>query len=212
MKSMLHRVLMLAAALAAAGCNELIGAGEPEVVGEEEAAPDKDGESGSEPEPLCGNGVVDPGEECDDGNDAQVDGCDGCVISCGPAPEFFNFATDKCYRLDEESLTSWDDASAACKAWGGELAVPSNVDELAAIQQRVRKNTWIGGFDASGDGKFEWVTGEPWIISLWAGKPPAASGEPTCLLIEGEMLTVRAEPCATPSAFVCEQLANQVDE
>jgi cysteine-rich repeat protein len=32
----------------------------------------------------CGNGVVDEGEACDDGNSAQGDGCDNdCVFSCG---------------------------------------------------------------------------------------------------------------------------------
>jgi cysteine-rich repeat protein len=32
---------------------------------------------------ACGNGVVDGGEECDDGNDLEGDGCDGdCTFSC----------------------------------------------------------------------------------------------------------------------------------
>ncbi len=30
---------------------------------------------------TCGDGKVDPGEECDDGNDTVWDGCDGCRIS-----------------------------------------------------------------------------------------------------------------------------------
>jgi len=29
---------------------------------------------------ICGNGVVEPGEECDDGNNVPDDGCDGCLI------------------------------------------------------------------------------------------------------------------------------------
>lgn len=33
--------------------------------------------------PTCGDGILDPGEECDDGNDAAGDGCDpGCTYSC----------------------------------------------------------------------------------------------------------------------------------
>ncbi|MEZ4383132.1 MAG: DUF4215 domain-containing protein [Nannocystaceae bacterium] len=34
-------------------------------------------------EPVCGNGVVEPGEECDDGND---DDLDGCTSECEDAP------------------------------------------------------------------------------------------------------------------------------
>jgi fibro-slime domain-containing protein len=34
--------------------------------------------------PVCGNSVVDPGEQCDDGtNNATQDGCSGCVIGTG---------------------------------------------------------------------------------------------------------------------------------
>jgi cysteine-rich repeat protein len=33
---------------------------------------------------LCGNGVIDPGELCDDGNGESMDGCaSSCVIECG---------------------------------------------------------------------------------------------------------------------------------
>ena len=34
-------------------------------------------------QPACGNGLPDPGEECDDGN--QVNG-DGCETTCTPTP------------------------------------------------------------------------------------------------------------------------------
>jgi cysteine-rich repeat protein len=37
------------------------------------------------PGPLCGNGVVDDGEPCDDGNDDDDDGCDGACRATGVA-------------------------------------------------------------------------------------------------------------------------------
>jgi cysteine-rich repeat protein len=39
----------------------------------------------------CGNGVTDPGEQCDDGNDDYLDGCSLCMWSC--------IADDDCGRL-----------------------------------------------------------------------------------------------------------------
>src|SRR5205823_1640165 len=32
-------------------------------------------QGGSPPQPVCGNGVIDPGEQCDDGNTQAGDGC-----------------------------------------------------------------------------------------------------------------------------------------
>jgi cysteine-rich repeat protein len=32
---------------------------------------------------TCGNGLLDPGEECDDGNSMTCDGCSNCHIECG---------------------------------------------------------------------------------------------------------------------------------
>lgn len=40
-------------------------------------------------EPICGDGTIDPGEECDDGNISDGDGCQSmCVLpSCGDGIE-----------------------------------------------------------------------------------------------------------------------------
>ncbi len=31
---------------------------------------------------VCGNGIIETGEECDDGNDNNTDGCSGCKLAC----------------------------------------------------------------------------------------------------------------------------------
>ena len=63
--------------------------GEAGVEGAADAAGDADGvvddDDGPETTPVCGNGVVETGEQCDDGNTVQADGChNDCLIPrCG---------------------------------------------------------------------------------------------------------------------------------
>jgi cysteine-rich repeat protein len=53
-----------------------------ETTGEhEDETGEHEDETGEPPEPYCGDGKVDPGEECDDGNDNPFDGClDDCTL------------------------------------------------------------------------------------------------------------------------------------
>ncbi|MBI5499911.1 MAG: hypothetical protein HY907_06685 [Deltaproteobacteria bacterium] len=49
---------------------------------------DADDTEGGDAVPRCGDGTVDLTEECDDGNDAEGDGCDGdCTYSCHAAAD-----------------------------------------------------------------------------------------------------------------------------
>lgn len=68
--------------------------------------------------PVCGNGVVEPGEECDDGNGVETDGCDGrcqapcaadalAVLGCGAGRSF----TDR-VELYSNSRMEWVTAEA----------------------------------------------------------------------------------------------------
>jgi cysteine-rich repeat protein len=50
---------------------------------EDDAVPETDADPDEDISLLCGNGFLDPGEECDDGNNMDGDGCDGdCTYSC----------------------------------------------------------------------------------------------------------------------------------
>jgi cysteine-rich repeat protein len=55
----------------------------------EDGVPDPDGIEVDSPDGvLCGNGTVDPGEDCDDGNDAAGDGCEpDCRWTCTVNPD-----------------------------------------------------------------------------------------------------------------------------
>jgi len=49
-------------------------------------AGDHEGECMNEPEPFCGDDNLDANEQCDDGNNANGDGCDSqCIIEQGPS-------------------------------------------------------------------------------------------------------------------------------
>jgi cysteine-rich repeat protein len=204
MHSILRNGLAITAALAMCGCNNLIGAGEPEVV-EDPPVEDGDSQEGGEGFGPCGNGVIEAGEECDDGNAANDDGCSACVVDCGTAPEFKDATTSHCYRMESSGGKSWDEAKAACGAWGGTLAVLTSVDEFAFVQQQVREDTWIGGFDPAGEGTFQWVTDEPWMFASWGSARPAADGHASCVLIEKEYLMFLDAKCDIAKGYVCER-------
>lgn len=84
-----------------------------QVGGEEEDGEETGGETGAGPtgpavQPVCGDGNLDPGEECDDGNTENGDGCSAlCVIEISEEPEIteedqemFLAATGNLFDLD----------------------------------------------------------------------------------------------------------------
>ncbi|MEE2787903.1 MAG: DUF4215 domain-containing protein [Myxococcota bacterium] len=61
-------------------------------------------------EERCGDGVIDPGESCDDGNPVAGDGCDSnCVWECG------NLRIDPGENCDDGNRDSDDGCSADCR-------------------------------------------------------------------------------------------------
>jgi cysteine-rich repeat protein len=72
------------------------------------------GRTGRYAEPTCGNGAMDPGEECDDGNGASCDGCSG-VCTLDVAPVCGDGAVSSCgEECDDGNLLSGDGCDANC--------------------------------------------------------------------------------------------------
>lgn len=79
------------------------------------------------PAPMCGDGAIDPGEDCDDGNTVDGDACPAdCLARCGDgvvtAPESCDDGNeqpgDGCYRCANPGQVAW--ATTSC---GGPIAV-----------------------------------------------------------------------------------------
>lgn len=129
---------------------------------------------------ACGDGLIDTddGEECDDANATNGDGCSGCIVDC-PAKGFKDPATRRCYFTTESSLATWQQAVDECanSAPGTTLAVLGTVEEIDLVfAEFVAETFWIGGHDMNVEGSFEWINGEPWAFTN--GAYPWAVDEP----------------------------------
>ena len=78
------------------------------------------------PEPYCGDGHIDPGEECDDGNDVEGDGCSAecTVTACGLVWR---------QKIDIDNINSRD-ADAALTENGDVIAVGVSVEDSRVIR------------------------------------------------------------------------------
>ena len=65
----------------------------------------------AEPRPVCGNGIVETGEDCDDGNTASGDGCSAsCESESGPVCG--NGAVEGTEECDDGNTANGDGCSA----------------------------------------------------------------------------------------------------
>ncbi len=87
---------------------------EDETAGEPPSQAESEGGDENEPEPeesVCQNGIVEAGEECDDGNSINGDGCSfDCLFE--PEPEF---TCD--VQIFSDPITGWDYSISNCE-WG----------------------------------------------------------------------------------------------
>jgi cysteine-rich repeat protein len=214
----MKRALVFVGAVAVGACNGVLGVNEPivdepEIVDRDEPGSSSSGGDGGggggtggetgnrRPQGICGDGVVQDGEECDDENEVEGDGCHHCM-KCGPAPELVDPVNRLCYRLaGDDGKRDWAAAQEECEAWGGTLAAVTSTDEYAFVQNHIRDATWIG---AHRDGaKFVWVTGESFDFAPWSTRDePPGEG---CVEITAELTGFALRDCAEPLRYLCER-------
>jgi cysteine-rich repeat protein len=159
----------------------------------------------------CGDGVIQPGEECDDGNTLTGDGCEACVVVCAAAFEVEDPSTRHCYRADPAATDTWSGARVSCLAWGGNLAAIGGDPEQSFVASFLVISGWLGGTDAPTEGSFGWSNGASFIYTHWnALEPNDAMGDEDCIEIYGPEVPTAPflwndVSCAVVLPYVCER-------
>lgn len=134
---------------------------------------------GGDTGPACGNGLLEPPEECDDGDTNNGDGCDeSCLVVCDQGG-IKRDLTNHCYWKFGDDR-SWNEALVACQALGGgaHLATITNNGERDFVDDIVDPDAkyWLGGHDFALEGTFVWITGEAFPTDLWNDGEPNNGG------------------------------------
>ncbi|MFO7563644.1 MAG: hypothetical protein R6X02_13435 [Enhygromyxa sp.] len=124
----------------------------PDLPGDDQPTPDLPDEDG----PTCGDGVVDPGEDCDDGNEVDADGCNVDCRSSGA--ELFSI------RVEPEPLSPGARTRAA--AFGAatfldELVIVGYQEFALADVAQKQRDGWIARYDGAGTQLWESHVGQP---------------------------------------------------
>lgn len=183
------------------------------------------GEPPKPPEPVCGNGKLEAGEECDDSGHTGKDGCDACKVVCA------DFGSDALESEDHHCYNGYDAADFDgavddCEERGAHLATISSEAENKIAQKFVNNSKWLGGLEdvasnVQGTGNYGWLTAEPFTYTNWArsqpdqGKVrcegggiiivpgPSASCYQHCVSMLGDGTWVDAQ-CEVSDGYVCE--------
>jgi cysteine-rich repeat protein len=181
-----------------------------------ELSPDRCGvEPGSSTSATpCGNGVIDEGEECDDKNNADGDGCNhDCRVACqaiGVWTKEREVSGHHCYFKEESAGVTWDGARAACQVYpGADLAGVSDNEEwyfFSEVNLPLGNDIWVGGHDPMGDVSYVWVNGEPYTdLAL---DTPLEAGQCMYMVGSEDKFTFASAPCTdTKPAWLCERPA-----
>jgi cysteine-rich repeat protein len=170
-------------------------------------------------DPVCGNGILEAGEQCDDAGHTGLDGCDAdCQVVCSQHGQgTLESADHHCYHgYDQFDFTS---AQQDCLKRGAHLATISSADENQIARTLTNNSKWIGGYEnvgamQPGVGDYEWLTGELFTYTNWAEQEPNhleahcvnnfnAHCYEHCIVILGDG-TWADRLCDTPDGYVCE--------
>ena len=167
------------------------------------------GSGGAAPEPMCGDGRLDPGEECDHPNSSFCTA--GCKVDCNA---WFSAAKEggnrHCYLVVTSITLSQPDAEAACAVLAGAPGERSTLvgfdsfDELAELPA-IPDTVWTSGSDQGTEGIFRWTNGDPWVFAPWYvpdGEPDGGTTQ-NCVVYRTEG-AIATQVCNNPFGYICE--------
>ncbi|MBK6517651.1 MAG: C-type lectin domain-containing protein [Polyangiaceae bacterium] len=137
----------------------------------------------------CGDGVVQPPEQCDQATD-----CQGCLIDdplnrCGP-DDFdtlsFMSADDHCYVLEASTDLNFFEARERCIEMGGDLTTLSPAAEKDAFDGLffLGELAWVGLQDFAQDGTYTWLAGPDYSGPWEPSNPDNGESKPRCAALE----------------------------
>ncbi|WP_437938015.1 lamin tail domain-containing protein [Sorangium sp. So ce341] len=149
-----------------------------------------DDDGGDTPAGVCGDGVVDAGEVCDDGNTAEGDGCSPtCHPEGAPQPRCGDGALDAGEACDDGNTDGGDGCSSAC-----EIEVPPRCGDGVVDPGEQCDD----GNVAAGDG-CEIDCTKSKVLEIACGEiPPVAQG--TCEVVPGAGATLIQGVVLAPGA------------
>lgn len=138
------------------------------------------GEPSSTPQPMCGNGIIEAGEECDPSSASDHDGCDAqCRVVCAEhGDDVLESSDHHCYAGYREA--EFEASRKDCESRGAHLATVGSAAENELILEFIVESKYLGGFEdvpitAEGTGDYRWITGEPLTFKNWGqGEPDRA--------------------------------------
>jgi cysteine-rich repeat protein len=191
-----------------AGCGGEGGkGGNSSAAAESAMAEDSGGSSTGDGAPgVCGNGIIEAGEECDDRNGFPNDGCTGCVVDCAGLGAFKDPISHHCYHHLTGLKFAFSQARLACRLSGEYLAAITSAAERDAVSPLLHKDTWIGGSDIVSEGAYVWDDGEPWEFAPWKpGEPSGDVDHHDCIKLTGAQVAFDDDDCSQKHTFLCER-------
>jgi cysteine-rich repeat protein len=170
--------------------------------------------------PVCGNGKLEVGEECDDARREGKDGCSAaCKVVCADFGEDVEASADHhCYAGYDEA--TFERAQAACEELGAHLVTIGSAAENDLVRGFVSTSKFIGAFEdveltSEEAAEYEWITGEALSYENWDSQQPDRTGERCatysnnarcfehCAAMQGDG-TWADQRCDVADGYVCE--------
>ena len=88
------------------------------------------------------------------------------TLTAGPTVTY----KDSTYTLIDDKPYTWHEARIKAEQLGGHLATLTNLEENYIVFDKLDLrgiNVWLGATDEGSEGKWRWVTGEPWTYNNW---------------------------------------------